>query len=69
MTKYGTIGIGSSPVPPTTLFPIYINYLIPLTGPVVPSMVTFLGVFLVLGVQVTALRPHNTKFLSGKYIS
>ena len=69
MTRYDTHGTGSSPVPPTTLFPIYINNLTPFTGPPLPSLVTFFGVFLALGVQVAAPRPHNTKFLSGKYIS
>ena len=27
------MGTGSSPVPPTTIFPIYINNLTPFTGP------------------------------------
>ena len=69
MTRYDTMGTDSSPVPPTTLFPIFINNLIPSNTSPLPSLLPLLGVFLTDGVQVAALRPHNTKFLPGKYIS
>jgi len=64
MTRYDTQGIGSSPVPPTTLFPIYINNLTLSTGRPLPSLLPNFGVFLADGVQVAALLPLAICFFS-----